>query len=167
VLHDFAEFLLFQENKPGAAAEQYLKALPIRRARQDDKLAWTLRNLGYALRRVGKAKEAEAYLRESLAVSQKLGPSDLAWLIEQLTGALCDQGKLAEAEILCRDELMLQRKKSGSEHPQVASALQKLGDVLRDSGKWAEAKAVFRELWWRIPRRKGSVEMATLWGLNR
>ena len=49
MFHDYGEFLLFQQDKFDAAAEQYKRALPIRRAKENDHLAWTLRNLGFAL----------------------------------------------------------------------------------------------------------------------
>ena len=53
--HDFGAFLLYQESKPGAAAEQYLQALPIRRANtNEEQLTWTLRELGDALLGIGE-----------------------------------------------------------------------------------------------------------------
>jgi len=39
----------------------------------------------------------------------------------------------------------LQRKSLGDEPAVGANPLHKLGDALRDSGKWREADAVFRE----------------------
>jgi eukaryotic-like serine/threonine-protein kinase len=142
--HNFAEFLLFQQNQPGAAADQYLKALPIRRARQDENLAWTLRNLGHALRLAGKTKDAEPYLRESAAISQKLGDSG-PWVIEQLAGVLSEQGKPAEAEAVWREDLAFRRKLVGNEHPEVANSLLNLSGHLREHGKLPEAETAARE----------------------
>ena len=46
---------------------------------------------------------------------------------------------------VARQELSLERKLSGEEHPFVANSFHELGCVLRDSGKWTEAEAMFRK----------------------
>jgi eukaryotic-like serine/threonine-protein kinase len=144
MLHSFGDLLLYSENKPAVAVEQYLKALTIHRASEDGHLLWTLRNLAIALRQLGKPKDAELYLREGLAVSLKIGRRS-SWSLEPLAAMLSDQGKLAEAEAAIREALAFQRKSLGDEHLEVAEILGCLSVFLRDQGKLPEAVSTARE----------------------
>jgi serine/threonine protein kinase/Tfp pilus assembly protein PilF len=147
VLHNFAEFLRDQK-RWGEAAEQYQKALPLRRTRQDENLAWTLRNLGLTLRLDGKAKDAEPFFRESIEVEKQMGarsPDSGAWAMEQLAIAFSEQGKLGEAETMLREALALNRNRFGKEHRSVEQILRNLANVLQGQNKLAEAEDVWRE----------------------
>jgi len=109
LLHDFAQFLDYQENKPSAGVDQYLQELFIRRAYTNDDLHYALRGLGDALLAAGNPKEAEPYLREALAVYRKLHQQDefyaTVWTVENLGDALYQQHRLPEAEQAYREAL--------------------------------------------------------------
>jgi hypothetical protein len=147
-MFDFAEFLNFDAQDPSAAAEQYLQALPIRRAGPDTDLAWTLRNLGNALLRAGRPKEAEPYCREGLEVYRKVHPQDdatTAWVQHLLAQALRTQGNLPEAEQLLRQALKTYVELAGGSHSDTPGVIGDLTDVLRSEGKLGDIETLFRD----------------------
>jgi tetratricopeptide (TPR) repeat protein len=150
LLHDFGEFLFFQQGKFEAAAEQYIKSLPIRRAKQDDNLAWTLRNLGYGLLRAARPQEAETYLRESLALYRKLHQQEeihgTAWSAVWLADALYQQQKLPEAEQVYREALFAFSKTQGIGGDGYTLVLQSLVRLLKSENKLAEAETLLKDL---------------------
>jgi tetratricopeptide (TPR) repeat protein len=140
---------LAQKGKWEAAAEYYLKSLPIRRAQQDDNLALTLRSLGDALNQIGRSQEAEGYLRESLALYRKLHHPDdtiTGWATDKLGYALWQQNKLPEAEQAYRDALSIYTKLGAindSEYPYIVGLLR---DLLEAENKPADVEALYREV---------------------
>ena len=148
LLNDYGVFLA-QKGKWEAAAEYYLKSLPIRRAQQDDNLALTLRSLGDALNQIGRSQEAEGYLRESLALYRKLHHPDdtiTGWATDKLGYALWQQNKLPEAEQAYRDALSIYTKLGAindSEYPYIVGLLR---DLLEAENKPADVEALYREV---------------------
>src|SRR5262249_9877680 len=103
ILRDFGNFLIYQQGKAGPAVEQYLKAVGIYRANTDkEPLTWTCRELGEALLRDGKPKQAEPYVREALALYRKFHQGEDRWgtgIANVFLGdALAQQNNLLEAE---------------------------------------------------------------------
>jgi eukaryotic-like serine/threonine-protein kinase len=149
LLHDYAEYL-GRESKHELAAEYRLKSLPIRRARPDDNLAWTLRNLGGDLVLIGRAKEAEAYLREALALHRSLHDREdingTAWATERLGYALYLQERLPQAEQAYRDALQACAKCQavGGEH--YTAAVRGLLTVLQVQHKPQAIEALLRDV---------------------
>src|SRR5262249_45337150 len=105
----------------------------------------SLSNWGNMLRASGKPAEAEAPLREALAMGKRLRRSedpDTALIVNSLAGALQAQGKLSEAESAFREVLAMQRRLLGDKHPQTTRTLNSLAELLRLEGKADEAKAL-------------------------
>ncbi len=103
---------------------------------------------GYALlrRARGDAQQAEALLRESLAVSAQYpsaGSSDLARGF--LTLILLDQGKFDEAEVIQQGVVGQQRKLANNQTPDFSAALTLLGSILMEKGDLSGAEANLRE----------------------
>ncbi len=95
-------------------------------------LAVTLSNLGWALGSLGRAKEAESYLRRALEIDEKAVPVDehaLAARCNQLGSCLTAQGRLAEAEPYCRRALKLAEKAMGAEHPNTLVCVHNLSRI--------------------------------------
>jgi len=150
MLHDFGEFLFFQQGKFEAAAEQYIKSLPIRRAKPDDNLAWTLRNLGYDLLSAARPEEAETYLRQSLALHRKLHQQEdlhgTAEPAESLADALYQLGKFAEAKQVYRESMVAFSKTQGVGGDRYAGVYQKLIRLLKSENRQAEVETLCREV---------------------
>jgi serine/threonine protein kinase/tetratricopeptide (TPR) repeat protein len=148
LLHDFGEQLATQ-HKFGAAAEQFIKALPIRRTKQGGSLSWTLRSLGNCLIECSRPKEAEIYLRESLAVSESHNSKDTlarnVWPASRLGDALYEQGKLHEAEEIYRELFRSLRNATPSSPAQMTTILQQLVEVLYLEGKNSEVELLLIE----------------------
>ena len=104
----------------------------------------------------GAPSGAEAECRKALALFEKLVDDDskagggwMATCYRSLGGMLLQEGKRIEAEVACRKARELSEKLA-AENPSyeslrdhVSSALDVLGDVVRSSGRAAEAKAFY------------------------
>jgi serine/threonine protein kinase len=149
LLHDYGEFLNHQGNMAGAA-ENYLKSLPIRQTQNKDALAWTLRDLGGVLNQLGRYKEAEGYLQESMTLSLKLHPQGdmygTGWAGANLAYAFWQQHKLPEAEQGYREALSIYTKLGAVGTVEYAEAVGSLLNVLKDENNVAEGEAVCREM---------------------
>ncbi len=148
---DFGNFLIYREGKPGPAVEQYLKAEGIYRANTNEgRLTWTCRELGDALVRGGKPKEAQPYLRESLALYRKLHQGEDRWGTAYpnlvLGDALEQEHKLPEAEQAYRDALTAYAKCQALGDENHTRAVRSLLRVLKQENKLAQAEALCREL---------------------
>jgi eukaryotic-like serine/threonine-protein kinase len=148
LFHDYGIFLS-HEGKWEPAAECLLKSLPIRRTQEDDNLYLTLRGIGDALNQLGRGKEAEAYLRESLALYHKLHQDDTeatGWTTDKLGYALWQQHKLPEAEQAYRDALSIYTKLGAvgdSEYPYIVGLLR---NVLMAENKPAEVETLYHDV---------------------
>jgi len=105
--------------------------------------------LGEALRKLGKLDLAEKYIRDALAMEGQLQTNNTperAALLNNLANVLVGQEKnLPEAEKAAREALALRKELLGSDHPDVAKSLDRLGMALRLEGKFAEAEAAYLE----------------------
>src|SRR5580658_7272973 len=96
----------------------------------------------------GNLAEAEAYLRRSLALRQKiLGPEHPAvpQSMNHLANVLFEQERYAEAESLYRESLRMRKKTLGPEHRDVASSLSNLANLLTNTGRPAKAERLYRQ----------------------
>jgi eukaryotic-like serine/threonine-protein kinase len=145
LLQDYGD-LLWNEGKPAAAVEQYLRSLPIRRIIQNDGVAWTLSALGGALLQCSRPKEAELYLRESLDSYRKLHQQDnlygTAWPTRCLADALYQQNRLPEAEQAYRDALSLYVKCNGVGDSGFPEVVQPLVEILTSENRLADAESI-------------------------
>jgi WD40 repeat protein/tetratricopeptide (TPR) repeat protein/tRNA A-37 threonylcarbamoyl transferase component Bud32 len=150
LLHDYGVFLFFREHKPSAAAAQYLKSLPIRRAVQDDNLVWTLRDLGNAVHLTAGPKEAEPYLREALELYHRLHREEhlgaSARPAIELADVLYQQQRLPESEQAFREALAACAKCQALATDEYAGAVRSLLEVLKAENKPAGAEALCRDV---------------------
>jgi serine/threonine protein kinase len=112
-------------------------------------VAGTRNALAFALSRQGALEEAEAEYRRALAYHRRAVPVDsgeLAFITKNLADVLEDRGALGEAEALLRESVALRRAHFGGGHPSLATGLQSLAALLRNSQRPdAEAEASARE----------------------
>jgi hypothetical protein len=110
----------------------------------------TLRFLGGAVRRAGKLADAEAILRQGVAMQRRVSDQQrspfLAWALDELAGLLHDQGRSAEAEGLLRESLTIKRVTLGDANPNTIGTGSFLIEVLQAQGKSNEADEVRAEL---------------------
>lgn len=109
-------------------------------------LAAALRYQG-SERNPGPFREAEALLREAIAIEQGRSTPDslrLADTLKRLAYLARDQGRPAEAEALHRESLALLQGRLGDRHPRVANTLINIGAALADQGRYAQSIAFFR-----------------------
>jgi tetratricopeptide (TPR) repeat protein len=98
--------------------------------------------------RLGNLTEAEAKLRQAVAMQEKLlgaESSELAESLGNLGIVLAQRAQEAEGLAMIRRALALQEKLFGHESPEVARWLKKLGTVLEESDQAAEAVVQLRE----------------------
>ncbi|MDX2175139.1 MAG: serine/threonine-protein kinase [Candidatus Sumerlaeia bacterium] len=149
-LNDRANELLEEGDVDGALealaeATAVLRALPAEDRRGH--LANTLNSYGAALREAGAPTEAEALLRESLALAEEesgSGHPDCAVPLNNLGLALLDAGRAEEAVPLFRRALTIEEEAYGELHPNVPNRLNNLGSALEVLGRLAEAEAQYR-----------------------
>src|SRR5262249_30978588 len=87
-------------------------------------------------------REAEAKLREALAICQKLLGEQhplTARIYDNLALCLDAQGKSAEALPLCQKALAISQKVLGEQHPDTATCYNNVASCLDHQGKSAEA----------------------------
>jgi serine/threonine-protein kinase len=98
---------------------------------------------------VGNAKEAEADLREALALVERAVGTDApvgnrAQLLSDLALVLNQQSRYAEAEPLLREALAISERVYGPEHPEVGSVLRNLSLTVDGLGRVDEGIALLR-----------------------
>jgi serine/threonine protein kinase/tetratricopeptide (TPR) repeat protein len=139
---------------PNPEAEPLLRqSLAMRRrflGNENLDVAESLSGLSSALDNAGKPDQAEAAAREALAIQARMLPderssADAGITQLRLGRALLEQKKFAEAEPVVRQAVILRRNLLGTEHHNVAQALDVLAEVLVGEEKLAEAEAVARE----------------------
>lgn len=126
------------------------EALRIRRdvlEAQDPRIAESLFNLAYLLRRMGEDAGAEPLLREALNIQQRYGFEHRTTIrgLNNLAAMLEARGDYDEAEALYRRTLDLKRNLYGDEHFEVALALNNLGVVLLKRNELNQAEPLLRE----------------------
>jgi hypothetical protein len=165
-LCDFGDFLSSDVNDPSAAAEQYLQALPLRRAGPDADLAKTLGSLRDALFRAGRPKEAELYGREAVAMQRKLLDNehqDLGHSLNSsqsylglghsqwaLARALAGAGRGEQAQAVMREALQTFEEAAHAfpaepfPRQEVAFSHRLIGDLVEDTRQIDEAERQYR-----------------------
>jgi hypothetical protein len=150
LIHSFARFLAYQEKKPSAGVDQFLRELSIRRANTNDNLTYALRDLGDTVLLTGNPRDAEPYLREALNVYRKLHQQDdfwaSGWTTERLADALYQQHKLPEAEQAYRDARAIYTRVGRAGYDRYVAVIQSLLDVLKAENKPAEVETLYREV---------------------
>ena len=89
-----------------------------------------------------KVNEAEAMIRQSLAIQEKAYGLDneyISWNLSLLAEICQGQGKFEEAEGYFRRAIAIDEKSIGPEAPSVAKYLQQCAEVLRQLNKNSEA----------------------------
>jgi len=106
------------------------------------KLDGILFSYGTSLLGCGKLDEAEAALRESLAMRRTNGSDgpQVAWNLELIARIMLRRGKLAEAETLLLECLDIRSRVLPSDHWMIASGKSWLGMTLTRQGRYAEAE---------------------------
>ena len=110
--------------------------------------ASTLDNLGLVLNDQRRLDEAEAVIREALAIQRKVFGEehpDVSDSLFNLGAVLQGRGKLLEAEAAFRDSLAMRRKLMGNDHSVAEVTLRYLAGLYQEEGKLAEAEAACRE----------------------
>ncbi len=113
----------------------------------DPQLAIMLNNLAAALRAQGRLPEAEARLRESLAIKIRLFGDDSPEILNVLNNIATlvrDRGAFAEAEVLYRRALDICLRLDPPRPEEVATSQSLLGSLLLDTGDYPRAEALLR-----------------------
>jgi len=92
---------------------------------------------------------AETHFREVLAIDRAVSGErsadvasdlhNLAWFVHKF------RGRSAEGESLSRQAVAMRRDVLGPRHPQTASSMRQLGDILNDRGRPAQALPLYRD----------------------
>jgi CHAT domain-containing protein/Tfp pilus assembly protein PilF len=134
-----------------AAAERFHRqALAIGEKRAPHAVEPMLHNLGEDARLLGDYASAEALYRRALAMYERLPEGSgrdaaTANTLVSLAAVARDRGDLAEAERIARSALAIREKlEPGSLH--LAEDREVLADVLRDGGRWAEARDAYERI---------------------
>jgi tetratricopeptide (TPR) repeat protein len=108
------------------------------------RVADSLLTLARVLCEEGKLPEAEALIREALAIQERTGDSrSSAWALHLLAKVLAPEGRSAEAEAAIHKAVAIE-KQFNDDNLRIWN-LRTLGLVLAHEGKLAEAEAVYRE----------------------
>ena len=122
--------------------------------------------LGWALASAGRYSEAEAALKEAIALREKIAPSDiftLDTLLVHLGANYRSQGRLSEAEPVLKRALSIREGRFPSEHPEIADALFNLGALYRTQSRYSEAEPMVRR---SLAIREAAFESITSWCLR-
>ena len=112
-------------------------------------LANSLYGLGNVLRSEGHYAEAERSFRDALTLQRSLYGAkhgDIARTVEYLALTLDDDGDLKGALPLMESAVSMQRELRGDRpHPDLADAINDLGQLLEENGNYDESERMYRE----------------------
>jgi tetratricopeptide (TPR) repeat protein len=141
-----ADGLRARNDLPGA--ERILRQAAALLAATEDKVAEGvyIQELGRAVLDQGRASEAEALFRQSLALAEAGGATEISRGItaHELGRAVLDQGRASEAEALLRQSLAL-KEAGGDTEISRGITMDMLGRAVLDQGRASEAEALFRQ----------------------
>jgi eukaryotic-like serine/threonine-protein kinase len=104
--------------------------------------------LGEAMMSLGKLTAAEEYIRNALAMQQKLAAGknpEVAVSLKNLAKVLSMQNKLPESESKYREALAMERELLGEDNPTVSATAGSLAMVLQREDELEEAARYFRQ----------------------
>jgi serine/threonine protein kinase len=136
---DFDREALGSSGVPSRLEQTCLKALP----ENHPDIAMIYSNLANCLRAQSKVFEAEALIRQALAIQLKALPEghpEVAKSYINLANCLHYQGKVSEAEALYRQALAIQLKALPQNHPDFTESYYNLANCLQAQGKTDEAE---------------------------
>lgn len=106
---------------------------------------------------IAEMPPADFYLTQALAMRRKLYPrghTELASSLHNVASLRRTQGAFEQAEAMQREFLTMLRKTEGDAHPDLATGLNNLGELVQQQpGRLAEATSIFREALARHERR--------------
>ena len=146
-MYGLAEVLI-STGKMSEAEDLYRRALAIDLQTGSPHAHEVAHSLGVLLFQERRLAEAEASLRQALALAQgALGDEhpDIAITMNQLAYVYHRENNLAESEKYARASLAMSQRFYGKEHPDVAIALGHLAGLFLDEGKLDEAESTYRE----------------------
>jgi tetratricopeptide (TPR) repeat protein len=100
-------------------------------------------NLGVNYKGAGRFKEAMPLLEEVLRAAKKY--SQLGWVVDHLAEAYAGEGEIDKLINLHQQQLVEARQALPKDSPQLAVRLNRLGMVLLQLRRWAEAEPLLRE----------------------
>jgi tetratricopeptide (TPR) repeat protein len=122
--------------------------------------------LGRTYQGLGEVERAGDLMKQSLELLREDANQDQALLISSLRSlAFWQRGQrqAEEAITMCREALQISREKYGEDSPEAAGARMTLGTILRDSGRYEEARSVlwsseksWQELSGEVSRDRGT-----------
>ena len=152
-LNDLADLQNLQADF-SAAEQAYREAITRLGTRPKDRRsrvarADSLYGLGNVLRTEGRYADAERSFREALALQRKLygeKHGDIGRTLMGLALTLDDEDELKAALPLMRNAVAMQRELYGSEpHPDLAEAVNDLGQLLEENGDYDESERMYSE----------------------
>ena len=152
-LNDLADLQNLQADY-SAAEGAYREAITRLGARPKDRRsriarADSLYGLGNVLRTEGRYADAERSFREALTMQRKLYGAkhgDIGRTLMDLALTLDDEDELKAALPLMRSAVAMQRELYGSEpHPDLAEAVNDLGNLLEENGDYDESERMYGE----------------------
>lgn len=110
-------------------------------------LAFSLSRWGVTLQELGDYEQAEAVMREALAILRRRGddPVEIGSAANQLGMFLAYKGDYEESERLLRESIDVFEAELGTDHPRRATSLSNLGLAIKWSGRMEEAEPIYRE----------------------
>jgi len=134
----------YQKGDLAMAEEKFMEAVKETEkfGPEDVRLSECMDNVIWIYHTRGKVNEAEAMIRQSLAIQEKAYGSDneyISWNLSLLAEICQGQGKLEEAEGHFRRAIAIDEKSIGPDAPSVAKYLQQCAEVLRQLNQNSEA----------------------------
>lgn len=134
----------YQKGDLAMAEEKFNEALKITEkfGSEDIRFSECMDNVIWMYHTLGKVNKAEAMIRQSLAIQEKVYGADnqyISWNLSLLAQICQDQGKFEEAEGCLRRAIVIDEKSIGSESPSLATYLRQCANILRQLDRNSEA----------------------------
>ncbi len=126
--------------------------------------------LAQAELQLGQREQAQALQEQALADLEQHQPD--AWrerltVMDGLFSTLADKRNTEAAEVVARRLLALQQEKLGSDHPDIAATLHRIGEIARRKFRYAEATSMYEQAFELRRRVLGQTHPDTLGSLSR
>jgi tetratricopeptide (TPR) repeat protein len=129
-----------------------------------------MNNLGKAYLNSGQVATGAGYLRQALAMKERIGGADEGWhssTLINLGRAELELGHLAAAEALLEPALVERERLYGPDHAQFAYPLSLLGDLRRKQGRYHEALELLQRALAIQTKVYGEGDTSVAYTLNR